>query len=118
MRTATSIRNLKNHTDDYNKIFQKYDVLLSPTLSHPAPQIGHFGTEVDTIDVIMKLNSYVNFTTTQNITGAPAISLPLGLSRDGLPIGVQMAAMLGEERILLELAFELESIKKFTSLAN
>jgi amidase len=118
VRAATSIRNLKNHTADYNKVFEKYDVLLSPTLSHPAPPIGHFGTEVDTIDIIMKLNSYVNFTTTQNITGAPAISLPLGLSRDGLPIGVQLAAMLGEERILLELAFELEVAKQFTNLAN
>lgn len=118
VRAATSIRNLKNHTNDYNHVFDKYDVLVSPTLSHPAPPIGHFGTEVDTIDVIMKLNSYVNFTTTQNITGAPAISLPLGLSKDGLPVGVQFAAMLGEERKLLELAFEMEAAQKFTSLAE
>lgn len=118
VRAATSIRNLKNHTADYNKVFEKYDVLLSPTLSHPAPHIGHFGTEVDTIDIIMKLNSYVNFTTTQNITGAPAISLPLGLSRDGLPIGVQFAAMLGEERKLIELSFEIEAAKAFTTLAK
>ena len=116
VRAATSIRNLKNHTDDYNKLFGKYDVLMSPTLSHPAPPIGHFGTDVDTIDVIMKMNSYVNFTTTQNITGAPAISLPLGLSRDALPIGVQFAAMVGQERTLLELAFELEESKLFTAL--
>lgn len=118
VRAATSIRNLKNHTNDYNQLFEKYDVLLSPTLSHPAPPIGHFGTEVDTIDVIMKLNSYINFTTTQNITGAPAISLPLGLSRDGLPVGVQFAAMSGQERILLELAYEMEEAKRFTCLAN
>jgi amidase len=90
--------------------------LLSPTLSHPAPLIGHFGTEEDTIDVIMKLNSYVNFTTTQNITGAPAISLPLGISKNGLPIGVQFASMLGEERKLLEMAFEIEAADKFITL--
>lgn len=118
VRAVSSIRNLKNHTNDYNKLFEKYDVLLSPTLSHPAPLIGHFGTEVDAIDIIMKLNSYVNFTTTQNITGAPAISLPLGLSKDGLPIGVQFAAMLGQEKILLELAFEIEEAKQFTCLAK
>ncbi|MBK8674292.1 MAG: hypothetical protein IPN93_15335 [Bacteroidetes bacterium] len=40
-RAASSIRNLKNHTHDYNKLFEKYDLLLSPTLSHPAPLIGH-----------------------------------------------------------------------------
>lgn len=118
VRAATSIRNLKNHTNDYNQLFEKYDVLLSPTLSHPAPPIGHFGTEVDTIDVIMKLNSYINFTTTQNITGAPAISLPMGLSRDGLPVGVQFAAMKGEERKLLELAFELEASKGFLTIPD
>jgi amidase len=112
-RAARSIRNLKNHAEDYNKLFEQYDILLSPTLSHPAPPIGHFGTEVDTLEVIMKLNSYVNFTTTQNITGAPAISLPLGMSRDGLPIGVQFAALPGQERMLLELAFEIEEAKHF-----
>lgn len=118
LRTATSIRNLKNHTNDYNKLFEKYDVLVSPTLSHPAPLIGHFGTDVDTIDIILKLNSYVNFTTTQNITGAPAISLPLGISQEGLPIGVQFAAMLGEEKKLLEIAFEIEATNKFITLDN
>ena len=116
VRAVTSIRNLKNHTNDYNLLFDKYDILLSPTLSHPAPPIGHFGTEVDTIDIIMKLNSYVNFTTTQNITGAPAISLPLGLSGNGLPIGVQLAAKTGEERKLLELSFELEETKRFITI--
>lgn len=118
LRAATSIRNLKNHTHDYNQLFEKYDLLLSPTLSHPAPPIGHFGTEIDTIDIIMKLNSYVNFTTTQNITGAPAISLPLGISKDGLPIGVQFAAKLGEEKKLLEMAFEIEAANKFITLNN
>jgi amidase len=115
-RAASSIRNLKQHTNDYNQLFSKYDILMSPTLSHPAPPIGHFGTEVDTIDIIMKLNSYINFTTTQNITGAPAISLPLGLSREGLPVGVQIAAMTGQERVLLELAFELEAAQQFITL--
>lgn len=64
----------------------------------------------------MKLNSYVNFTTTQNITGAPAISLPTGVSRDGLPIGVQFAAMSGEEAKLLEIAYEIESAQAFKML--
>ncbi|MDB5227115.1 MAG: amidase [Bacteroidota bacterium] len=116
LRAGTSIRNLKNHANDYNKLFDTYDVLLSPTLSHPAPPIGYFGTEVDTIDVIMKLNGYVNFTTTQNITGAPAISLPMFLSKEGLPIGIQFAANVGEERKLLELAFEIEEAQHFKTL--
>jgi amidase len=118
IQAIKSIRNLKAHTADYDKLFETYDILVSPVLSHPAPPIGHFGAEVDTLEIIMKLNSYVNFTTTQNITGAPAISLPMGLSKDGLPIGVQFAAKTGEEKKLLQLAFEMEDVKRFITLAE
>lgn len=118
VQAFSSIRNLQKHSEFYNRLFEKYDVLLSPTLSHPAPPIGYFGTEVDTIEVILKMSGYVNFTTTQNITGAPAISLPMGISREGLPVGVQFAAKLGEERKLLELAFELEERHPFPIVAD
>lgn len=116
LRAYSSIKNLKNHTNEYHSILEDYDLLLSPTLSHPAPKIGHFGTDVDTLEVIIKLNAYVNFTTTQNITGAPAISLPMGISKDGLPIGVQFASRLGDEKTLLELAYELEATQSFFTL--
>ncbi|HNF49183.1 MAG TPA: amidase [Chitinophagales bacterium] len=112
----SSIRNLQKHIQDYNTILEDFDVLLSPTLSHPAPPIGHFGTEVDALEIVMKLNAYVNFTTTQNITGAPAISLPMGISSDGLPIGVQLATGVGDEHTLLELAYELEETNSFKML--
>jgi amidase len=116
VRAFSSIKNLKQHTAFYESLFDKYDILLSPTLSHPAPPIGHFGPHVDTLEVIMKLNSYVNFTTTQNITGAPAFSLPMGLSDEGLPVGVQIAAMAGQEQRLISLAFELEETGSFYTL--
>lgn len=118
LASFNSIKNLKNHIHDYNAILNEYDVLLSPVLSHAAPPIGHFGTEVDTLEVIIKLSAYVNFTTTQNITGAPAISLPTGISQEGLPIGIQLAAKLGDESTLLSLAYELEAAKPFYTLAN
>lgn len=105
------IKNLQKHENFYNNLFNKYDVLMSPTLSHPAPPIGHFGVNANSLEVIVKLNSYVNFTTTQNITGAPAISLPLGISAEGLPIGVQFASTIGKEKQLLHLAFEIEEAK-------
>ncbi len=53
------------------------------------------------------------FTSIQNATGDPAISLPLGLSGDGLPIGVQVAALHGGEARLLGLAYELEAAGAF-----
>ncbi len=61
----------------------------------------------------MRVNNYVNFTILQNTSGAPAISLPMGKCRNGLPIGPQFAAKLGDERTLLELAFELEEAETF-----
>jgi amidase len=108
-RAPAAFKRLKQFEKDYDMLFSKYDILLSPTLSHPAPPIGHFGPHVDSIEVITKLNSYVNFTPIQNITGTPAISLPMGLSKENLPLGVQAAARSGDERTLLELAFELEA---------
>lgn len=114
--SIASINNLKKYTKKYNALFDKYDVLLSPTLSHPAPPLGHFGPNEDSLEIIFRLNSYINFTTVQNITGAPAISLPLGLSKDGLPIGIQFAGKLGDESKLLGLAFEIEATCQFFNI--
>jgi amidase len=112
-QSGISFSRLKAFSSHYESLFKTYDILLSPALSHPPPPLGHFGPHEHSIEVIMRLNSYINFTPTQNITGAPAISLPLGMSREGLPIGVQFAANIGNDRRLLELAFELEEAGAF-----
>jgi amidase len=52
--------------------------------------------------------NYVPFTALQNITGQPAISLPLAWSKAGLPIGVQFVGRFGEEHLLLQLAAQIE----------
>lgn len=108
VQAPAAFSRLQKFARTYDDLFEQYDVLLSPTLSHPAPPLGHFGPHVESVEIITKLNAYVNFTPIQNITGAPAISLPMGISRAGLPVGVQFAGRLGDERTLLELAFELE----------
>jgi amidase len=107
-RAPSAFKRLKQFEQEYDALFNRFDILLSPTLSHPAPPIGHFGPHVDSIEIVTKLNSYVNFTPIQNITGTPAISLPMGLTEDHLPVGVQFAARMGDDRTLLELSFELE----------
>lgn len=104
-----SIKRLKKFCHYYDALFEKYDVLLSPVLSHPVPKIGYFSPENNFFATIEKLSQYVNFTTFQNVTGAPAISLPMGKCKNNLPIGVQFAANVGEDRMLLELAFEIEA---------
>lgn len=107
------INRLKQFTAYYDSLFNNYDVLLSPVLSHRVPKIGYFDPHNNFFSMIEKLSQYVNFTIIQNITGAPAISLPMGKCENGLPIGVQFAANMGEERKLLELAFELEQANGF-----
>jgi len=54
----------------------------------------------------------------QNVSGSPAISLPLARTDAGLPLGVQLAAPYGEERRLLELAYELEAASPWPTLAD
>ncbi|WMX15709.1 amidase [Aureispira sp. CCB-E] len=106
--TAKSIKRLKKFTNYYNSLYDQYDVLLSPVLSHPVPEIGYFSPENNFFASIEKLSQYVNYTTFQNVTGAPAISLPMGQCKNGLPLGVQLAGKLGDDRQLLELAWEIE----------
>jgi amidase len=113
--TGGALNRLRKFEKYYHKQFDQYDVLLSPVQSHPPPKLGHFGPHENGIDILMRLNAYINFTPVQNITGAPAISLPMGFSRDGLPIGVQIAAEIGAERKLLKLAFEIEAEAGFAT---
>ena len=78
-------------------------------LATPAPHIGELGPEVPAREHIVRLLRFASFTAWQNVTGAPAVSLPLARTPEGLPIGVQLAAPRGEERRLLSLAYELEA---------
>jgi amidase len=53
--------------------------------------------------------AFSDYTVIHNVVGAPAISVPLHWTPDGLPVGLQFAAPKGEERMLYELAYELEA---------
>jgi amidase len=61
---------------------------------------------------------WVAFTPLQNVTGDPAVSLPLAESANGLPIGMMFSARLGREATLLELAYELEEASPFRRLRS
>jgi amidase len=58
---------------------------------------------------------YVGYTPLQNVAGAPAMSVPLAWTGSGLPIGAHFSAPKGAERRLLELAYELEQARPWTS---
>ena len=112
-RTPGVVYRLRRSTKEYRKAFTRHDVLLSPVLAHTTSPIGHLAPTLDFEELFSRLQTYVGFTPLNNAAGSPAISLPLGATSIGLPIGVHFSADLGDERTLLELAYELEAARPF-----
>lgn len=98
--------------------FEHHDVLMHPTVAMPPPEHGYIGPKVEFETALERLKWFIPFTPMQNVAGSPAISLPLGRSRDGLPLGVQLGGPLGGERTLLEVALELEQVSPWPTLAG
>jgi amidase len=91
------------------KFHETYDTWLTPTLGLPPVKLGTFDMEErDPIKSFAPLIDYVPYTAMQNITGQPAINMPLYWNRDDLPIGVQFVGRFGDEETLLKLAAQLE----------
>jgi amidase len=88
-----------------------YDLILSPTLAAPPLPLGVASLDRPLEEFQRAVLPYSPFTALFNITGQPAISLPLHWNAQGLPIGVQFAARLGQEELLLSLAGQLEQVQ-------
>jgi amidase len=82
-----------------------FDLLVSPVIAVPPPPIGWLSDPELGTD---RLTSILQFTAQFNVSGQPAISLPLGWSADGLPIGVQFVGPVDDEALLLRVASQLE----------
>jgi amidase len=108
-RLPASLRRLRRLAREHEQLYERMDVLLSPVTAHEAPPIGYLGPDVDFRTHLVRLLRFTSFTPLQNVSGSPAISLPLGRSPGGLPIGVHVGGPFGHERRLLELAYELEA---------
>ena len=90
--------------------FEKYDAWITPTLAQVAPPHGILGMNVD-----LAPEAFLNheqrpaqFMMLYNVTGQPAVSLPLGVHTNGLPIGVQIGARPAEDHLLIALGAVLE----------
>jgi len=104
-----SVQELQKASRQIGLFMEDYDVVLSPTLGEPPVPLGTFDSPADQpLYGLRRAASFVPFTPVFNVTGQPAISLPLHWNGDGLPIGVQFAAGLGDEETLLSLAGQLE----------
>lgn len=100
------------------RFFADHDVVLTPTLSLVTPALGWLDPSQSYETLIARLLEWVAFTPLQNASGDPAISLPMGMSTKGLPIGVQLAAPRGFDRRLLEVAYELEHAQPFARIQD
>lgn len=96
--------------------YARYDVMLTPTLTARPPRIGEMGPTLDPILLMDRMFGWCGYTFLQNLSGTPAISLPLARSAAGLPIGVMFAADRGGEETLLALAYELEAAQPWTQI--
>jgi amidase len=89
-----------------------YDILLSPTMRIPPTKLGAFeSTPEDPKRWLRMALSFVAFPRTQNMTGQPAMSVPLYWTEHNIPIGVQFAGRFGEEAKLFRLAAQLEQAR-------
>lgn len=109
-RVPGALHRLQKSIHDYQGVFKHYDVILSPVLGHTTPPIGHIRPDIPFKELFSRLTKYVSFTPLANITGAPALSFPVGLDQNGLPLSVQLSGPVGGERRLLELGYELENL--------
>lgn len=91
-----------------NAFMANYDTWLTPVLQTPAPKLGEQAPTVPFDTLYKRTIEYVTYTPIHNVAGTPAMSVPLGMSKDGLPIGSQFAAAMGGEGLLYALAYELE----------
>lgn len=85
-----------------------FDVYLTPTLTQLPRPVGYYDMGTDDLDAYNALWSDSVFGYPFNVSGQPAMSLPLGISGSGLPIGVQIVARQGDEATLLAIARVLE----------
>ncbi len=114
-RLPSAILRLRRTRRRTARFFGTYDAVLTPTVADETPRIGYLAP-TDYRQVLDRLIDWVSFTPLHNVTGEPAISLPLAQSTEGMPVGMMVSADLGQEALLLELAYELEEARPWARI--
>lgn len=96
--------------------FGRYDVWLTPTLAEPPPPLGTFDSPPeDPLRGYVRATAYAPFTPIFNVTGQPAMSVPLYWNEAGLPVGTHFAGRFGDEAVLFRLATQLEEVRPWAA---
>ncbi|MGF1629988.1 MAG: amidase [Kiloniellaceae bacterium] len=105
-----ALRGVRSIGERLNDFLQRYDLLLTPTMAQPPMRLGALASLGDDFEGFNRaVQPYVAFTQMFNMSGQPAASLPLHWTVEGLPIGVQIAAPVGEEARIFALASQFEA---------
>ncbi|MQY06349.1 Acylamidase [Actinomadura sp. RB68] len=91
-------------------VMEEFDAILHPTLAQPPAPIGHFHDQ-EPPENFRRQTLFTPFAAAYNISGQPAVNVPLHWTRDGLPIGVMLAGRLGGEGTLISLSAQLEEAR-------
>src|SRR5262249_10860837 len=110
-----AIDELRRYSRDVAWFFQEFDVWLTPTMAQPPPRLGLMtGTDTEPMAGTKVANPFIAFPAiVANITGNPAMSVPLHWNDAGLPIGVHFLGRFGDEATLFRLAAQLEDARPF-----
>jgi Asp-tRNA(Asn)/Glu-tRNA(Gln) amidotransferase A subunit family amidase len=91
---------------------EEWDVLLTPALGTLPPPIGWIDMMMEDVDEYWRrVFAFSPFTVLANLTGQPALTLPIGQMADGFPSAVQLVAPFGDEKALIRLGSQLESTR-------
>ncbi len=89
-----------------------WDLLLTPTLAELPLPLGTIANNPDNpMEAMVRAVQFVPFTPPFNMSGQPAINVPVEWTDDGLPVGVQLVAGYGREDVLIRVAGQLEAAK-------
>ena len=104
---------------ELEKMFDQYDVLLSPVLASPPVKIGTIDMNTNDMKTyVERLTKYSPFTGIFNQSGQPSMSVPLFRTKDNLPVGSMFSAAFGNENLLFSLAGQLEQAQPWVKPLN
>lgn len=99
----------------YEAWIGNFDIVLSPVFASPPSPLGYLRGDVPFDTLRERLIQQVGYTLIHNTSGAPAVSLPLGWTSSGVPVGVQVSGALGADGLLLEVAYLFEEAMPWRS---
>jgi Asp-tRNA(Asn)/Glu-tRNA(Gln) amidotransferase A subunit family amidase len=104
---------------DFGSFLERWDLVLTPTLAEPPLKLGACPQMGDDLNLYLQ-NVYANvpFLPLFNLCGGPAASLPLWITPDGLPIGVQIGSKSGQDRLVISASAAIERAIGFTPLGD